>query len=49
MVMEANDPGKDTPETADVSIQETQRQIDEAMERLEQRPAPGTPLFPHSR
>lgn len=47
--MEANDPGKDIPDTADVSIQETQHQIDEAMERLEQRPAPGESLFPRSR
>lgn len=49
MAMEANDPGEDIPDTADVSIQETQRRIDEAMARLEQRPAPGEPLFPRSR
>lgn len=47
--MEANDPDKDIPGTADVSIEETQRRIDEAMARLEQRPAPGEPLFPRSR
>lgn len=46
MPPKAPDPHEDN---ADVSIEETQRQIDEAMKRLDERPEPGPPLTPGSR